>query len=248
MCCAYKGKTILILENMTETVFYAIGDIHGQSECLEALHRRIDYKHQKDFPDLHGRILHLGDYVDRGPDSFGVIERVMRLEKTSRFDVVSLKGNHEQLMIQGCRSGKARAWSEWQANGGEATLQSYHVQGFESPCEHHLDWMEALPTMHWDRTAGYVFVHAGIDPRRFPHEDENVRLWTRSKSFFDSAQWRSPDLEGMIVVHGHTPTHTDQPEIAEAGRRINIDTGACFGGPLTAVILAPGRDVEFLQV
>jgi len=233
---------------MTGTVYYAIGDIHGQAEGLETLHQRISYKHQRDFPQLNGTIIHLGDYVDRGPDSFGVLETVMAMEKNSPFTVVNLKGNHEQLMLDGCQPGKPGARSEWLANGGEATLQSYFTNGFEAPCQHHLDWMAALPTLHWDRKAGYIFVHAGIDPRTFPHEDDKVRLWTRSKAFLDPSLWQSPDLKDMIVVHGHTPTKTEQPEMAGNGRRINIDTGACFGGPLTSAVISPGCGIEFLQV
>ena len=233
---------------MNETVFYAIGDIHGRADKLETLHRRIDDKHAKYFSQLGGVIVHLGDYVDRGPDSYGVIERVMRLQENSPFSVVSLKGNHEQLMLDGSRPGEHRARSVWLSNGGEATVKSYSANGFDEPCQHHLDWMAALPTLHWDRDAGYIFVHAGIDPRTFPHESDKIRLWTRSRSFFDPSQWQSPDLQDMTVIHGHTPTETDHPEMAKNGRRINIDTGACFGGALTAAVLVPGRDVEFLQV
>ncbi|MEZ5938799.1 MAG: hypothetical protein R3C52_11350, partial [Hyphomonadaceae bacterium] len=78
-----------------------------------------------------------------------------------------------------------------------------------------------------------------------PGCSEQVRLWTRSRKFFDSAAWpERPELDGLLVVHGHTPTSDFAPDIQ--ARRINIDTGACFGGPLSAVMLKPGEDPSFI--
>ena len=88
-------------------------------------------------------------------------------------------------------------------------------------------------------------MHAGIEPAQFPEEDQRTYLWTRSERFF--LQWQWPDreeLKGLLVIHGHTPKSFD-PEIYP--HRINIDTGAVFGGPLTAVMLKDGARPEFLR-
>jgi serine/threonine protein phosphatase 1 len=109
----------------------------------------------------------------------------------------------------------------------------------------HVHWMRALPTLLHDEPRRLVFVHAGIDPTTFPNCDAGVRLWTRSDKFFDPGRWpKRRELEGLLVVHGHTPTHDFAPHVNP--RRINIDTGACFGGPLTCVVLAPGEAPRFL--
>src|SRR5262249_30232714 len=108
----------------------------------------------------------------------------------------------------------------------------------------HVDWIRALPVML--RRETFVFVHAGIDPWRFPNEGDEVKLWTRSRAFFDSAEWPStPELDGVVVVHGHTPTDDFRPDVSP--RRINIDTGACYGGPLTCAVLAPSEAPRFLR-
>ncbi len=233
--------------HMSKTVYYAIGDIHGQAESLRILHGRILRYHAANFPETPKTILHLGDYIDRGPDSFEVIETIMALEKNPDLTVINLKGNHEQLMLDACSTNDKWSYMFWLANGGKETLTSYRYHGYDGPCEEHLNWVKALPSMHWDKQAGLVFVHAGIDPHTFPHEDDTIRLWTRSRAFFNPKHWHSPELDGMRVIHGHTPTTMDEPDIAQGGRRINVDTGACYGGPLTAAVLASKSDVRFLN-
>ncbi|MGB3627526.1 MAG: hypothetical protein WA989_16980, partial [Henriciella sp.] len=88
-----------------------------------------------------------------------------------------------------------------------------------------------------------------INPAEFPNENDSIYLWTRSSRFFDVAAWQGTAVEGWTVVHGHTPTSDAFPEeeVAEGyGRRINIDTGAVYGGRLTCAVLAPGRNVRYL--
>jgi serine/threonine protein phosphatase 1 len=97
-----------------------------------------------------------------------------------------------------------------------------------------------------DEPRGLVFVHGGIDPWRFPNCTDEVKMWTRSRTFFRSRDW--PDREevrDLLVVHGHTPTADFEPDWEP--RRINVDTGACFGGPLTCAVLAPGEKARFLR-
>lgn len=233
---------------MYDNVYYAIGDIHGEADRLVGLHDFIHKWHEENHKQLHKTIIHLGDYIDRGPNSYDVIHYLMALQNTPECNVINLMGNHEFLMLEAYRGEDQRAFKAWVDNGGQETLTSYEDNGFDVPDQEHLVWMKKLPSLHWDRQAGLIFVHAGIDPCRFPFENEDIRLWTRSKSFFDPAYWQSPDLIGMRVVHGHTPTESGLPDISGNGQRINIDTGACYGGVLTAAIFVPDRQVEFLYV
>jgi serine/threonine protein phosphatase 1 len=231
-------------------IFFAIGDVHGEADKLRALHAAIIERIA--FEKARARIVHLGDYVDRGPDSRGVIGQIMAIEAmfegSPNIRVVSLKGNHEQMMLDAY---DAEDGGFWFANGGAETADSY--AGGEGLAganwkdlvpKEHINWMRALPTLWRDEAAKLAFVHAGIDPWTFPECKEEVRMWTRSNNFTDTTRWpKRAELEGVTVVHGHMPV--DDPEIAP--QRINVDTGACFGGPLTAVVLREGEEPRFLQ-
>lgn len=233
---------------MANTVYYAIGDIHGEASRLRKMHDSIHVMHAREF-DAHTKtIVHLGDYVDRGPDSYSVIEAILALETRRDTCVISLKGNHEQLMLNAYVNNNRNAWNTWIENGGAETLSSYRQHNFYMPPEHHLAWLRKRMPMHWDKSANIIFVHAGIDPHHFPFEKDEVRLWTRARAFYDTECWSSPALDSMRVIHGHTPTDNNRPDISRDGRRVNIDTGACYGGPLTAAVIAPGRKLAFLSV
>jgi calcineurin-like phosphoesterase family protein len=231
---------------MRGNIYYVIGDIHGEADQLRQLHKTIIERHRAEFRDTDKTIVHLGDYVDRGPDSYDVIEIVMSLENDPNQKVINLKGNHEQLMLDAYQKDKPCAYHVWLDNGGAQTISSYQDNGLTEPPGRHLDWLAGLPSLHWDKKAGLVFVHAGVDPNRFPFDGEETRLWTRTRSFFDPSCWKSPALTGMRVIHGHTPTQSAAPDISADGRRINVDTGACYGGPLTAAVFAPNQDVQFI--
>lgn len=235
---------------MSDTVYYAIGDVHGENEKLAVLHDFI--REDAERLGVAPFFVHLGDLVDRGPDSRGVVVRVMALHDAAPGRAVTLKGNHEEMMISAYDSHSAMAESTWGGNGGQAAVAPYErVNG------HHGDWrdaidrdhasfLRALPTLWRDEARGLAFVHAGIDPPRFPECSEEHRLWTRSPKFFDPSRWPDrPELAGLVVVHGHTPTKDFAPHVNP--RRINVDTGACFGGPLTAVVLSPDEAPRFLH-
>ena len=121
------------------------------------------------------------------------------------------------------------------------TTTDVHVNHFDhAPHEVHTDPDEEMST-RW----AVAFVHAGIEPASFPDCADAVRLWTRSDRFFDHANWpEREELKNLLVVHGHTP-RSYQPE--NFPHRINVDTGACFGGPLTAVMLKEGAEPQFLR-
>ncbi len=232
---------------MNQVITYAIGDVHGEADRLAQLHTTLLDRHALLYPEARVRLIHLGDYVDRGPDSAGVIEHVISLSNREDVDVIALAGNHEAMMLSALADETTPDYRHWLRNGGEETLKSYSDRGYDSVPGAHIDWIRNLPTILVDDAERRVFVHAGLRPDEFPHEKSEVHLWTRSADFFQTRQWQNTPLEGWTVIHGHTPTQTGWPEDhVQFGRRINIDTGAVFGGRLTCAVLAPNDDVRYL--
>jgi len=211
----------------------AIGDIHGMDRQLENLLDRVQ-------PGSDDRLVFLGDYIDRGPDSRRVLERLMDLAE-KRPDAIFLRGNHEQMLLdalaeQGRYAGPTlqelspryameagNATLLYLMNGGGALLKSYGIGSLSAglPPEH-LAFLEAT-RLFWEH-APYLFVHAGADPKLPPRQqDPFTLLWDRTSP---------PGRNGTIHVVGHQPTAGDQPEF-ESGR-YRIDTGAGHGRVLTA--------------
>lgn len=233
---------------MSETIYYAIGDVHGEFEKLERLLDSI--REDARCLDATYKIIFLGDLIDRGPDSRSVV--AVAMAATGAGEALALKGNHEELMLYAYDREDSIGLYHWANNGGDEAIQSYerangkqdHWRLAIDPT--HLKWLRALPCIHRDDARGLVFVHAGIDPRTYPACKEEIYLWTRSPIFYDPGRWPDrPELEGLLVVHGHTPTPDFKPHLNP--RRINVDTGACFGGPLTSVVMAPGQAPRFLR-
>lgn len=210
----------------------AVGDIHGCAKTLDLLLDELDPS-----PDDH--LLFVGDYIDRGPDSKGVIDRLLELRE--EVDCTFLRGNHESLMLGYLDSG---AFNLWRVNGGIATLQSYmqNAQDFDIP-ETHAEFVRNTKMYH--ETDDFVFVHAGLKADRSVQEnledgDEETFLWERGHLQANDFAWEK------TVVCGHTP----QAEPIDQEKLILIDTGACYHtqpgmGRLTAVRL-PER--EFVDV
>jgi serine/threonine protein phosphatase 1 len=214
---------------------YAIGDIHGCAALLDALLEQIaDHAGAR----AH-RLVFLGDYIDRGPDSAAVLRTVSRLNWAEPERVVCLMGNHERMLLDALQSRRDAA--HWMYNGGEATLDSFGARDPAGLPKDTLDWIEALPTLHADAARWYV--HAGFRPGAdVPDPDDHNRLWIRE-----------PFLEGdhdfgRHVVHGHTPQRNGRPEVRRF--RTNLDTAAVYGGALTAGVFSEtqGPAVDFLQV
>lgn len=194
---------------MTRT--YAIGDIHGKFALLEQALERIEAS------PSGGKVVFLGDYVDRGENSRAVIERLMAGPTKPGWEWVCLRGNHEDMMREVLRGTAELEW--WLGNGGTQTLASY---GGEVDSRH-LDWVEKLPLFHTDNHR--IFVHAGVDPTKpMSEQTEAMLLWSRLRKHVDCQH-----PEGYIV-HGHTIV-TDGPVVL-AGR-MNLDTGAFYTGRLS---------------
>ncbi|RYD95820.1 MAG: serine/threonine protein phosphatase [Sphingomonadales bacterium] len=235
---------------MPPPIYFAIGDVHGEATKLRQLHGAI--LDRIAFEGQPAKIVHLGDYVDRGPDSRSVIDQIMALEQrfdgNRSVDVISLMGNHEQMMLDAYDAPHAADGGMWWEQGGAATTNSYgstDTNWRAAVPKEHISWMRRLPGLLHDTERKLVFVHAGIEPATFPQDDQRTYLWTRSERFFQQWQWPDRDeLKGLMVVHGHTPKSFD-PEIYP--HRINVDTGAVFGGPLTAVMLKEGARPQFLR-
>lgn len=226
---------------------YAVGDVHGRRDLLEALLARIDADDATRGPARTHLIL-LGDLVDRGPDAAGVVRLVARLMEASE-RVRLIKGNHEEVFVRAAH-GSARAARGLLEMGGYETLASYGID--EGAADHGTlqdlaDLIRArVPAEHvalLDRgedavvLGDYLFVHAGIRPGKPLDRQTGADLrWIREP--FLSARRR----DRWMVIHGHTPG--DAVDIGD--QRIGIDTGAFATGVLTAIGLE-GEERWFLQ-
>ncbi len=235
-------------------LIYAIGDIHGRRDLLDVLVAkiRLDVATRADEASAGQRpvLIFIGDYVDRGPDSRGVIDVALRLAASGEFEVRALKGNHEEQMLAFLKD--PRAGPAWLDFGGGATLVSYgvappagrtddaawedarHALGDALPPEH-LDFFKRLELAVV--CGDYLFVHAGVRPGiPLNEQSEHDLLWIRDEFLSATRPFEK------VVVHGHTPEAA--PHLGH--NRIGIDTGAYATATLTAVRLF-GVDRAFIQ-
>jgi len=203
---------------------FAIGDIHGCLSKLEALIPQIDIDNRDD------TLVFIGDYIDRGPDSRGVVDFVLDLRKKIR-RVTCLMGNHEQMFLDYvCHD---RDEDFYLFNGGDATIASYGYRKtrgerkIDVP-DSHMSFFRSL--LLWYETDDYIFVHAGLR-EKIPLKEQDVHdlLWVRHEFIRSSYDF------GKTVVFGHTPMPHAEPLFLPG--RIGIDTGAVYGGLLTCVEL-----------
>jgi serine/threonine protein phosphatase 1 len=210
---------------------YGIGDIHGCRDKLIALHALIA-------DDLAARptnsavLIHLGDYIDQGPDSAGVLAYLSAGPPIPNLPVINLLGDHERMLLDALDGDRAAA-TDWLWSGGKQALTTWGLDP-DLPRD---AWPKALPAAHvaWlrslqltHREGNYLFVHAGIRPG-IPLQDQSRDDLTATRYPFLSTE---QDF-GAIVVHGHSST----PSVPIASNRIGLDTGAGIGGKLTCAVL-----------
>ncbi len=214
---------------------YAIGDVHGRIDLLDALLARIERDSARR-PRGDVLVLLLGDLIDRGPDSAAVVRRAMRPLGWARLQ--TLKGNHEAAMLDAL-DGDRRMLAIWRRNGGDAALRSW---GFDPALLDDTDAGDIADLLHRAipsaerafiarcplslRLGDYFFVHAGVRPGvRLEQQSEQDMLWIREE-FLGSTR-----SHGAVVVHGHSITEA----VEDLPNRIGIDTGAYASGRLTAI-------------
>lgn len=199
----------------------AVGDIHGCSTALNALISAID-------PQPDDTIVTLGDYVDRGIDSKGVLDLLIELE--SRCRLVPILGNHDQMMLH-ARDGRSDL-QFWLNCGGDAALDSYSSVGsLDHIPAAHFRFLERCVSFF--ETDTHFFVHANYKPDLpLDMQDDHTLRWLSLRDFVPG-----PHCSGRIAVLGHTP----QPEVLDLGHLIAIDTNCCDGGWLTALDVVSGQ-------
>ncbi len=236
-------------------LYYAIGDIHGCAKSLKALVKKIKAHARKKHPERDYKIVCLGDYVDRGPDSAKVLDRVIKLEEQGH---IILPGNHDWLMYAALKKRFAdkRLIKRWVARGASSALESYGLSLEESwtykkirkaiPGRHRRflkRLFDGRPIYHVDRDDGLFFVHGGVRPGLpLEKQSNNVMLWTRpsDRTAADDPEW----VEGLRVVHGHSPT--SRPVVGPT--RVGLDTAAAYGGKLSAGVFVDGELKKVLSV
>ncbi|WP_431280716.1 metallophosphoesterase [Humitalea sp. 24SJ18S-53] len=218
---------------------YAIGDIHGCADRLRALHADIA-------ADLLARparatVVHLGDYVDKGPDARAVVAHLLAGDPVPGCATVNLAGNHEHLLL-GALDGEPLALADFLAWGGRETLASYGLRAEDGPTawaasfpDDHRTWIAARPLTH--AAGGYFFAHAGVRPGVALDAQTRADLTGIRMSFLASEA-----DHGAVVVHGHTAAGM----VTVRANRIGLDTAAWSGGPLSCAVLE-GRRMAVLE-
>jgi len=219
---------------------YVVGDIHGRADLLAALHERIRADAASDGSEPGRRVVYLGDYVDRGFDSKGVIDLLLE-RPLEGFEAVHLKGNHEDALLR-FLDDPARG-PDWFAIGGDATAMSYGVRLADGggarerfhairdqlrqllPRSH----LAFLSSLHLSHEAGdYLCVHAGIRPGvPLDAQEPDDLMWIREPFL------RSGADHGKVVIHGHSPAR--RPKVR--ANRIALDTTAYASNVLTCLVL-----------
>ena len=199
---------------------FVIGDIHGSLTSLKLMEQSIDFRETD-------TIILLGDYIDRGPNSKGVLDWCIEAKK--RFNVIALMGNHELLMHEARLN--VENYFSWIMNGGQDTLKSFGCK------------LDAIPEKYWDfiydcelyhETDHYIFVHGGLEEEKSLEEQvPDSACWIRFRD-------QKPHISGKAIICGHTPTKNKKPEVKSFG--ICLDTHV-FGlnGYLTCLEIETGK-------
>ena len=195
----------------------AISDIHGCLNTFKALLQQISFS-KKDHLFL------IGDFIDRGPYSKGVIDYVWKLQAAGH-TITCIKGNHEQMMLDSLVNlNQARNWLH---HGGTQTLDSFGVDDLKKVTKKYIRWMQNLPS--FAIKDDYIFVHAGLNfDMPNPMKGAESMIWIRNWYTDINYQW----LGKRIIVHGHTPMKKTEIEemfrTMDAMQVLDIDAGCCF--------------------
>ena len=192
---------------------YAIGDIHGGSKTFLALLKQISLKHDD-------TLYLLGDYVDRGPDSKGVLDTIMRLQSTG-YDVRPVRGNHDDMMLRTI-TGDHDEFSEfWLETYGKEVLKSFGVDLVEDVAPHYAAFLQSLPYIRYDNH--FVFVHGGLDMTKVDPIKQSCpedMLWSRAGSVYPAM------LGGRRLITGHTIHDLNEIKASLDTNNIRLDNGA----------------------
>ena len=190
----------------------AIGDIHGCAKTFRKL--LLDGLKIRKSDTLYC----IGDYIDRGPDSKGVIDFILEL-RSKGFKIRTLRGNHEQLMLDSIKGGDAE--EQWLSNGGEETLESFGITSYRDMGLEYQDFFKK--TRYYLVNGPYIFVHAGLNfGPEDPFEDRDAMLWIR---YFPVDKRK---LGNRIIIHGHTPAPLEEIVNPERDDVYNLDAGCVY--------------------
>ena len=207
---------------------FAIGNIHGCSHALDALLSKIQ-------PQSDDTIVTLGDFVDRGPDSKGVLDRLIDLSK--RCQLVPILGNHDEMMLNARFS--RSAFDGWMEMKGLTALQSYGSEAqIDLVPQKHFQFLESCRP--YFETDTHIFLHANYKPDMplsFP--DDHTQRWLSLRDYVPP----KPHISGKTVIVGHTP----QAEVLDLSYLVCIDTGCATGGKLTALNVLTGEILQATQ-
>lgn len=191
---------------------YIISDIHGCNKTFQSALKAVKLK-------KNDKLIVLGDLIDRGPDSKGVLDSIIAL-KHAGFDLVCLKGNHEQMLLDVLNDNNLK--SNWLLNGGHRTLSSFLTSSVEKIPIKYLELIKTFKSYYtMDK---FIFVHAGLNMLATdPFEDEKSHLWLRNWGDVYNDKW----LGERIVIHGHTPNSANEISLSINNKVVCIDNG-CF--------------------
>lgn len=210
---------------MVEKRYIAFGDIHGMYDEFMQLWNSIDIQETD-------TLVFLGDYIDRGPKSKEVLDFLMNLPVNN--EAIFLRGNHEDMMLK--RLVYPKMAYCWIMNGGVEAMNSFGTEKIDTIPKKYDNWIENKTVLYYQpENTNILFVHAGINPN-FPidEQSESEVLWIREEFINYQGDF------GVKVIHGHTPSMRG---IDIRHNRINVDTGSCFGGHISAVIINGNGDV-----
>lgn len=220
---------------------FAISDIHGCRATFEKMLTEVLQLQKEDTLYL------LGDYIDRGPDSKGVFDVIMKLQSEG-YQIHCLMGNHEDMLLRSFQSEMTA--ESWMMAGGDATLQSFGVDHWKDIPQKYLDFMENLS--YYIELDDYLLVHAGFNFKYAEklsdiYRDEFAMLWLRY--WYTDLNYEL--IEGRTIVHGHTPTHWELiKENINDNIPLDIDAGCVYEGPGLGYLCALNMDdktLEFLE-